>query len=175
MSHHQLARSLRLMSCVSPLTFISYLNLKIIKKKFYSVMPEIHVTPEKIFLNTLPTQVKINCSVNSFPSSDIIWVYHSKRHRHSKRRHRQEEDDEVDDVNSESFVRKNNLILNSELSYNIYLQAMNETFKQSSIIIDIVTEKDYGIYACYANNSVGGQSEKFYIFGGMQFCLNYNF
>ena len=139
-------------------------------------MPEVHVTPEKIFLNTLPTQVKINCSVKSFPSSDIIWVYHSKRHHHhhSKRsKHRRHEEEDELDNNNESFIRKNNLILNSELSYNIYLHAMNETYKQSSIIIDVVTEKDYGIYACYANNSVGGRSKKFYIFGGMFIYFNY--
>lgn len=155
-----------------------------ISKKFkinVLYMPEVHVSPNKVFIASPPTQVKINCSVNSYPASDIIWIYRNKRNFQDKRlkrwhrrqhknrthnlRHTRAELNHVVYEESEAFVLENNLILNSELKYSIYLQSVNETFKQSSIIIDIESERDYGVYACFANNSAGSKSQKFYIYG----------
>lgn len=164
-----------------------------ISKKFkinVAYKPEVHVSPNKVFVSSPPTQVKINCTVNSYPASDIIWLYrkntnrrenghhhknhkarrHHKNHhrnRHLKHRqhHKRAEKSHIIDEESEAFVLENNIILNPELKYSIYLQVVNETFKQSSIIIDIEDEKDYGVYACFANNSAGSKSQKFYIYG----------
>ena len=36
--------------------------------------PEITVAPAKVFIGSMPTQVKFNCSVNSFPDSNIVWM-----------------------------------------------------------------------------------------------------
>ena len=147
--------------------------------------PEVHVSPNKVFISSPPTQVKINCTVSSYPSSDIIWIYRKKEtqmhrqkrlqqhHNHNKPRdrrvrHLHRTHHLIEDEDSEAFVLENNIILNPELKYSIYLQAVNETYKQSSIVIDIEDEEDYGIYACYANNSAGSRSQRFYIYGGKQ-------
>ncbi len=123
------------------------------------------MSPSKVYITSPPTQVKINCSVNSYPASDIIWIHKNRQNSHRRKKNRRNSlaDEEED---SEAFILENNLILKSELKYNIYLQAVNETFKQSSILIDIENEKDYGVYACYANNSAGSKLQKFYIYGG---------
>jgi len=36
--------------------------------------PDVTVTPSKVFLLSLPAQVKFNCSVNSYPEGNIIWM-----------------------------------------------------------------------------------------------------
>lgn len=165
--------------------------------KFYCVLidkPEVHVSPNKVFISSPPTQVKINCTVSSYPASDIIWIYRKKdtqvqrqkrlkHHRsswnklHGRRRarhnnHHRATHHLVEDEDSEAFVLENNIILNTEIKYSIYLQSVNDTYKQSSIIIDIENEKDYGIYACYANNSAGSRSQRFYIYGGKSKLIN---
>lgn len=154
-------------------------NLKIILSPD---TPEIIISPTKVFINSPPTQVKFNCSVHSYPTSDIIWIRKSTSNAAAKNqliksnyqtRNTQLLDDENSSESSEAtaFVLENNIILNSELKYSIHVQAVNETFKQSSILIDIENEKDYGIYACFANNSAGSQLKRFYIYGGKIFIL----
>lgn len=147
--------------------------------------PDVHVSPNKVFISSPPTQVKINCTVSSYPASDIIWIYRkkdtqsqrrkrlghhlnawNKLHGRRRARHHHATHHLVEDEDSEAFVLENNIILNTEIKYSIYLQAVNDSYKQSSIIIDIESEKDYGIYACYANNSAGSRSQRFYIYGG---------
>jgi hypothetical protein len=53
------------------------------------------------------------------------------------------------------------------VKYNIIEHSLNETFKQNTITINIENESDFGVYECYANNSAGSKSVKFYIYGGM--------
>lgn len=137
--------------------------------------PELTVTPSKVFVNSknLPVQVKFNCSVDSFPDSEIQWLFWNKpvdslkkvkRHkqifnRKLRRNNLNQADDDIDlDVN---------LILTNRDKYSIYVQLVNETFKVSSLVIDIENENDLGVYSCYANNSVGSKSSKFYIYGGI--------
>jgi hypothetical protein len=55
----------------------------------------------------------------------------------------------------------------TSVKYNIIEHSINETFKQNMITINIENENDFGVYECYANNSAGSKSVKFYIYGGM--------
>ena len=64
-----------------------------------------------------------------------------------------------------------NLVLTSKEKYSIYFQSINETHKTSMLVIDVENENDLGIYSCYANNSIGAKSNKFYIYGGLYFLF----
>ena len=41
-----------------------------------------------------------------------------------------------------------------------------EVYTQSSITISVTSERDFGVYQCFANNSVSSTAVKFYIYGG---------
>jgi hypothetical protein len=64
---------------------------------------------------------------------------------------------------------------NFTLKYIINTHAINETFKLSTLLINVENEEDYGFYECFSNNSIGSKSAKFYIHGGINcFMLNCN-
>jgi hypothetical protein len=64
----------------------------------------------------------------------------------------------------------------TSVKYNIIEHTINETFKQNMITINIENESDFGVYECYANNSAGSKTVKFYIFGGRLLeLIFYNF
>ena len=112
----------------------------------------------------------------SYPESDIIWIYTSNNHKpqtnqHAMRHYSKSHNKNnslafTSEMEDESFIPENNLILKSELKYSILLKVVNKTHKHSSITIDIDDEKDFGVYACFANNSVGSRSIRFFIYGG---------
>lgn len=132
----------------------------------------------------LPIQVRFNCTVDAFPSSEIMWLfkyrnlrginyYGSKQlrqvNRHSIKSYR----------NRARQLKINNRILphrkrSQEISFNPYKyriseQILNETIKMSSIVINVESENDFGSYECYSNNTAGSKFAKFYIYGGMYF------
>lgn len=60
------------------------------------------------------------------------------------------------------------IILNKRQSkekYNIITQSINETFKISSLIINVESDNDFGAYNCLANNSMGNKTVNFYVYG----------
>ena len=160
---------------------------------FCSDAPEVSVSPSKIFINSPPAQVRFSCLVNSYPESEIMWVYSShlkepstshhrgpksqrqiilskvsNKHYRNHRKFRRSLTDE--EIEKHGFILDNNLALNSK--YQISLQTINETFKESSIVINVENENDFGVYLCYANNSIGSKFFKFFIYGGQ---LNFIF
>ena len=98
----------------------------------------------------------------SYPESDIIWIYTSNNHKpqtnqHAMRHYSKSHNKNnslafTSEMEDESFIPENNLILKSELKYSILLKVVNKTHKHSSITID--------------NNSVGSRSIRFFIYGG---------
>ncbi len=56
-------------------------------------------------------------------------------------------------------------ILNTIPRYSVSEQTLNETLKQSSILINVESEDDLGVYECYSNNSAGYRAVKFHING----------
>ena len=105
----------------------------------------------------------------SYPESDIIWIFYSNNnHKPRNNKHSYNEINSLafaSEMEDAIFIPENYLILNSELKYSIFLKTLNKTHKTSSILINIDDEKDLGIYSCFANNSVGSKSMKFFIYG----------
>lgn len=148
--------------------------------------PEIKISSSKVYvsMHKFPVQVRINCTVNSFPESDVQWLFMNqnlnkngqkyetkkiKKHRQaiqlnsvSKKQRRTKSDDSPDD----EIDLENSVILTSKDKYSIYFQMINETSKMTSLVINVEDESDLGSYSCYANNSVGIKSAKFSIHKG---------
>ena len=66
---------------------------------------------------------------------------------------------------------KENYVLNSFDKYVIKDYMINETYKSSSLIINIESEDDLGVYECFSNNTAGSKTEKFYIYEGINFIF----
>ena len=58
-------------------------------------------------------------------------------------------------------------ILNSNPRYEINDIFLNETFKSSTIMINVESQDDFGSYECFSNSTAGFKSVKFFIYGGM--------
>ena len=177
----RLAKSLKSMLNVN-LSFKTYFKVKSFNVFMLKDVPEVSVSPSKVFVNSPPTLVRFNCLVSSYPESEIIWMYsshlkdssHGKRqiilskvsHRHFKHHRNVRRLQTTDTQDVHEFVLENTLSHSSSEKYQISLQSMNETFKQSSIVINVEDENDLGVYSCHANNSIGSKSVKFFIYGG---------
>lgn len=61
--------------------------------------PEVVVSPPKVFIYSMPTQVKFNCTVSSHPESNIIWMFDHmdlrEKFRHKVKKMRQTLRDEM--------------------------------------------------------------------------------
>lgn len=160
-----------------------------VSKKFkihVNYAPEINVSPFKVFVNNrnTPVQVRFNCSVDSYPESDVTWMFMSGgssiAHKSPKkrlrktivlssltkvRRNNKMSEETAAAAADDDIDMQNNLVLTSKEKYSIYFQSINETHKTSMLAIDVENESDLGIYSCYANNSIGAKSTKFYIYG----------
>lgn len=156
----------------------------------YLDRPEISVSPNKVYISTLPAQVKFNCTVNSYPESNILWLHknlnlqskYQTNDNNKKLRQTHNNNSTRNKTNTKSNRRKPknnnqyhpnsidetfNYNLNTlKMKYSVYFNILNETFKQSSILIDVDDENDFGVYECFANNSIGSKTIKFFIYGG---------
>jgi hypothetical protein len=77
---------------------------------------------------------------------------------------------EIDDNDSDNDIDNENELFNDDNSvpkYSITTPIKNDKFKMSTIMINIESPKDYGIYECLARNRAGSTSVKFYIYGGL--------
>jgi hypothetical protein len=143
----------------------------------------------------MPVKVKINCTVNSYPESNINWIHNyinlketnqqalkkmrqaldlqqtkqqKKAARNNKLIKKNLQKDSTDSNNKqEDFNTEPSLYLTSAIvKYNIIESVLNQTHKQSTLVINIENESDFGAYECFANNNAGSRSAKFYVYGG---------
>lgn len=148
--------------------------------------PEISVVPSKIYITKLPTQVRFNCTVSAYPLSNVYWTHsfrnkaNTKRNNNSNKKLRETHKKNRTNTNKERKLGNRNLadhldqsqlplehiqILNKISRYSVSEQTLNETLKQSSILINVENEDDLGVYECYSNNSAGYRAVKFHIYG----------
>lgn len=160
---------------------------------FCSDRPEIVVNPPKVFVYTMPTQVKFNCTVNAYPDANIVWMFNNIdlrepfRQRVKKMRQAYREEKYRNKGVGSRYIKNNfnnnNVNVNVDQvhrhgrnlaqkatdtasKYRIIEHALNETSRMSSIVINVENEHDLGVYECFANNTAGSKSIKFYIYGG---------
>lgn len=133
-------------------------------------------------MHQLPIQVRFNCTVDSFPSSEIIWLYKYRNLRginyYGSKQLRQVNRQSIKSYRNrvrQLKIKQNRKVphrkRSQEISFNPYKyriseQVLNETIKMSSIVINLESENDFGTYECYANNTAGSKFAKFYIYGG---------
>ncbi len=176
----------------------------------------------------MPAQVKFNCSVNSFPEGNIVWMKNYRDLKTLNKTSKRQldtflstnsliyEDPSLNDTHERSYhytnkrlkskfkkTRKNlnrhrtkwvqrnvrnkalpnenalnnkqNYVLNSFDKYVIKDYMINETYKSSSLVINIESEDDLGVYECFSNNTAGSKTEKFYIYEGINFIFHFIF
>lgn len=138
-----------------------------------------------------PTQVKFNCTVNSYPESNIVWMKNYKdlkainktskklrqalanepvvrHHKKVKKHNRTKAASKWSNRNTRDELsdNQNTYLLNSVVKYSISDHVLNDTFKYSSLVLNVENEDDFGVYECFSNNTAGSKSVKFHVYGG---------
>ncbi|CAF0723143.1 unnamed protein product [Brachionus calyciflorus] len=152
--------------------------------------PEITVSPSKVYVQQIPTQIRFNCTVEAYPSADIIWMFNYRNlkgvnyygakqlrqiNRHSIKNSKYRKKEKLFD--SRNVIKRSDLLNTSSNlmhKYKITENLINETLKQSSLVVNVENENDFGTYECFSNNTAGSKFVKFHIYGDIRSTTAYN-
>lgn len=149
--------------------------------------PELTVTPAKIYVNKVPTQVRFNCTLGSYPMGTVYWTHNFKNKRANAKRNKKSREtikksnsanktgNGITDRLSRKLGNRNLAdqevsseqmkIINYMAKYSVNEQLINETYKIGTILINVENDDDFGLYECFSNNTAGHRAVKFYIYG----------